>query len=292
MNRICRIEVRDRLVNPNEPEIWISVFPERQTASTEVRGRIMGPRCLYSTTVEVAYPLRPFAHLPDGMPGLSRRVIIPEASFWDPDSPFLYQGPVELWEEDRLCDQATLTHGLRTLTLGSRGLRLNSKPFNIRGVSRTVLTEAEALELRRLGNNTVVTDVTPDALSLWDHGDRVGFMVLGRLAARVDCLEQALSLRRHPSCLGWIIPTEVFTDATCKPELEKLLQKSAGLPIGVEVKEGGALPAGVRADFIICPKALLGTLPGLTPKLLALTDSTRNGHDDDDATGVLGTIEP
>src|SRR5262245_11376218 len=98
MNRIYRLEVRDRLIDPNSPEVWISVTPERASPTTELRGRLMGPRCLYASTVEVAYPLRPFHDMPDGLEGLARRVIIPEASFWDPISPFLYQGPLELWD--------------------------------------------------------------------------------------------------------------------------------------------------------------------------------------------------
>lgn len=299
MNRICRLEVRDRLIDPNSPEVWISVVPERSTPTTEVRGRLMGPRCLYSSTVEVAYPLRPFHDMPDGLDGLSRRVIIPEASFWDPVSPFLYQGPVELWEEGQLCDQTTLTHGLRTLGLGGKGLRINGKPFTIRGVTRASCSEEEALELRRLGFNTILTDVAPQALSLWEMADRVGFLVLGRVAARGDALEQALALRRHPSCLGWLFYAALYSDHACKPAVELLLQKSRSLAVGIAVPEDGLTPetwatcSGKRMDFVVCPKSALPALPDLPAKLIALTDTSRNGHDDDDAAaGILGTIQP
>ncbi len=55
-NRIRQIEVRDRSLIPAEAEVWITVTPEHHTPTTEVRGRLMGPRCPYASTVEVAYP--------------------------------------------------------------------------------------------------------------------------------------------------------------------------------------------------------------------------------------------
>lgn len=299
MNRICRLEVRDRLIDPNSPEVWISVIPERSTATTEVRGRLMGPRCLYSSTVEVAYPLRPFHGMPAGLEGLPRRVIIPEASFWDPVSPFLYQGPVELWEDGQLCDQITLSHGLRTLGLGGRGLRVNGKPFTIRGVARASCSEEEALELRRLDFNTIRTDVSAQTHSIWTVADRVGLLVLGRVAAQVDALEQALALRRHPSCLGWLFDAALYGDERCQPGLELLLQKSAGLAVGIEIPEGGLLPetwatcSGRRMDLVVCPKSALPSLPDVPAKLIALTETTRNGHDEGTSdASILGTIQP
>ena len=73
---------------------------------TQVRGRLTGPRCPYTTTVEVAYPFR--EHSRDygegGSPRLTLRAIIPEPSWWDPQTPFLYEGPVELWQDGRLVD--------------------------------------------------------------------------------------------------------------------------------------------------------------------------------------------
>src|SRR5919201_1885533 len=132
-NRIHQLEVRDRSTVPAEAEVWITVVPEQVTPATEVRGRLMGPRCPYASTVEVAYPLRPLPRPGATGPGLVRRVLIPEASLWDPESPFLYQGPVELWQDGQRCDQVTVSHGLRTISLGPRGLRWNGRPLALRG---------------------------------------------------------------------------------------------------------------------------------------------------------------
>ena len=99
-NRIRQIVVRDHRLDPAEAEVWITVVPEELTETTRVAGRLMGPRCPYSATVEVAYPLRTWKREDEeaDAKSLTMRVVIPEASLWEPESPFLYQGPVELWQ--------------------------------------------------------------------------------------------------------------------------------------------------------------------------------------------------
>jgi len=57
-NRIKRVSIFCAAATPAEAEMWISVYPVSLTSTTQVRGRLMGPRCRYASTVEVAYPLR------------------------------------------------------------------------------------------------------------------------------------------------------------------------------------------------------------------------------------------
>src|SRR5206468_2968618 len=59
MSRIRQVIVRNRILDPASSELWVTVRVDRRTPTTEVRGRLTGPRCPYATTVEVAYPLRP-----------------------------------------------------------------------------------------------------------------------------------------------------------------------------------------------------------------------------------------
>src|SRR6266852_987779 len=117
-NRILHIDLRSHSTIPAEAEVRITVVPERLTPTTEVRGRLMGPRCLFANTIEVAYHLRP---LPPGSPttpgALVLRAIIPEASLWEPECPFLYEGPVELWQDGQRCERVMVRHGLRTVAL-------------------------------------------------------------------------------------------------------------------------------------------------------------------------------
>jgi hypothetical protein len=132
-NRIRRAAVVNRSLSPVEADLAVVVEADEVNERTEVRGRLIGPSCPYASTVEVAYPLRPFPRpMPDAP--LSRRVVIPEPSLWDPISPFLYAGVLELWQDGAFADRTELRHGLRSVRLQSDGLLWNSKPLKLRAV--------------------------------------------------------------------------------------------------------------------------------------------------------------
>jgi hypothetical protein len=181
-DRIPRLEVRNHILNPAEAEIWFTVQPVDPLADVEVQGRLMGPRCPYATTVEVAYPFRPLPGPLTKAGEYTARVIIPEPSFWDPESPFLYQGSVEVRKGGRCWFGAEIDHGLRLLQLGNRGLLCNGRPVLIRGIERRQLSAEDALELRREGYNVLLCPVSAETEPIWDAADRFGFLVLGRLS--------------------------------------------------------------------------------------------------------------
>jgi hypothetical protein len=233
-NCIRDVEVCDRSLSPAQAEVHVLLTPDQRSPTTEVRGRLMGPSCPFSNTVEVAYPLRP---LPDAEGGaLACRVIIPEPSLWEPESPFLYRGPVELWQDGARQDRVTVSHGLRQIQLGPRGLRVNGRPLTLRGREVDRLSDDEALTLRRAGYNLLVAPAAGAAAPLWDTADRLGFLVLGRVAdADEDTLRRLADLDRHPCCLGWLVPAQ--------GDLRGRLP--ASWRVGVEGDGGAALPPGV-----------------------------------------------
>ncbi|HEX5273632.1 MAG TPA: hypothetical protein VFW33_24215 [Gemmataceae bacterium] len=96
-----------------EAEVWVVVEAEGAGPSAEVRGRLVGPHCPELSTIEVAYPLRPFPRHPDGVPPLSRRVVIPDPSLWEPQRPYVYSAVVELWDEGKACDRTEFDCGLK-----------------------------------------------------------------------------------------------------------------------------------------------------------------------------------
>jgi hypothetical protein len=179
--------------------------------------------------------------------GITRRVVIPEASLWEPQSPFLYEGRIELWHEGQCCDQASLRHGLRAIHLGPRGLRLNGKPLVLRGREVGQVSDDEARTLRREGSNLLVARVEETADSLWERADRLGFLVLGRVRQGTEeVLRRAKQLAAQACCLGWLVPAAAdFVDRLPADSL-----------IGVEGAE--EVPAG--ADFVVGP-AVQGERP-------------------------------
>jgi hypothetical protein len=262
-NRIQRIEVRDHCLDPATAEVRISVTVERWTPATEIRGRLMGPRCVYASTVEIAYPLRPL--FPVRQEGLVSQVLIPEASLWDPQSPFLYEGPVELWQEGQRCNGVVVTHGLRSVGLGARGLRVNGRPLTLVGRRWTACSPEEARELRRAGCNLLLAPVEPATLPLWDLADRAGFFVLGELADdRNEVLAGLPALAAHPCCLGWLVP------AGC--DFLPRLPPGGLVGMTLDAHSPGMIPEG--ASFVVGSPSSSGgeevplLVPGTTPVIL------------------------
>jgi hypothetical protein len=276
-NHIRDIEVYDRSLIPAEAEVRISVVPEHHSATAELRGRLMGPRCAYASTVEVAYPLRPLplGPAPPVPAALGARVVIPEASLWEPESPFLYRGPVALWQDGRRCDQVTICHGLRSFQLGPRGLRVNGRLVALRGRQVTACSDEEARALRRDCCNLLLAPVTAETPPLWERGDRLGLLLLGRVTDDSEPTRRHLAaLARHACCLGWVL------DAG-----------SAGLahhlpPGGLVGFAGGAPPPAAGMQFCVGPAAELANF-GLPLLVTGEAVTTPTGHG---ASPILGSV--
>jgi hypothetical protein len=121
-NRIRDVRIINHRLDPHATELRIVVEVEELTPTTEIKGRLMGPRSVNRSTVEVAYALRPVgqtflsAETPgrqECLPHLEFRVVIPEACWWEPKTAFFYEGPVELWQDGVLCDRREISHGIR-----------------------------------------------------------------------------------------------------------------------------------------------------------------------------------
>jgi hypothetical protein len=299
-NRIVDLHAWNPVLNPAHAEVWISVHPEHLTSTTQVRGRLMGPTCRYASTVEVAYPLREHSreYVTTGTPRISTRVIIPEPNFWEPEVPFLYQGPVELWQGRECCDRAQVRVGLRDIRLGERGLLLNSRPYPIRGVAGGERSEEQALRLHKAGYNALLVPVTPDTASLGDIGDRLGFLILGRITAR-DQLSSAPALIAHPSLLGWVLNDQFLEDPLIREEPSRATASLWGYAfseplIGLEIKQPpafGSVPSGL--SFVVCQEELvpfLETNAEIPRQRIILGKPAASATDS--SAGVLGWIDP
>lgn len=305
-NRIKNLLVWNERLDPAETVVSISVVPERFDSDTQVRGKLVGPRCPYSTTVEVAYPLRQNER---GTTSIATRVIIPEASFWEPESPFLYQGTLELWEKGECCDKVSITHGLTQIKLDRDRLVINGRPFTIRGMTCQSASEEDARQWHQAGINTLLVPVMEEAerveipgnnhnvrafvwrpthpwalkqetKNLWDLGDRFGFLMLGWIRGYIDSEkggEIAFSWGRHVSALGWVLRHDLS-------ELKALYilgQEIGGIYHGAEVTQpltepphetGYPPPYGI--SFLVCRESLLPSLGEIkVPKIVLVEES-------------------
>ncbi len=256
-NRILQVQVREHSLDPARAELWITASAEDVTSTTELRGRLAGPRCLYAATVEVGYPLRPLSRRPEGLEGLAAHVVIPEPSLWEPQCPFVYQGTVELWKNGECCDQVQIQRGLRHLALGRGGLRVNGRPLALKGRSVDVCDEKQLAALRRAGCNVLLAATAERLVELLVLADVHGFLIL---AALRDTDQAALDYPNapadHPSFLGWLLKAPWEANAIAQ------LRCRGGALVGVEF--GGHSddkpPDGV--DFIACRSSVAAELGG------------------------------
>ncbi len=265
---IDSVDVRTLSLTPAAAEVQVTFATGDLPGVTEVRGRFTGPRCEYATTVEVAYPARPVAKRPDAPTLAAARVLIPEPSFWEPESPFLYRGPFHLWEGGRRWPEVTVTHGLREFRLGPRGLRWNGRERTVRGVARERLSGEDALRLRRSGCNTLLAPVTAENEDLWAAADRFGFLVIGRPTDR-ESLRRAETLRAHPSCFAWLLPEESLRGEAGWGEFLQTCKADGRQAVGAQLES--LLPESKLrpAQFVVCDAALLPRLEGVSvPKLV------------------------
>ena len=113
-NRIRTTSVEVRRLSPAEAEVWVTAELDAVTPATELRGRLVGPRCPGMSTVEVAYPFRPVPGLSAGPADrLTVRAIVPEPNLWTEKMPFVYEGTLELWQDGQRCDTAAVSVPLR-----------------------------------------------------------------------------------------------------------------------------------------------------------------------------------
>jgi hypothetical protein len=192
--RIRDVTIRPIRLTPTEAELAVEVKDAQPNPAAVLRGRLMGPTCAYSTTVEVAYPIRRLQLGDGGAAKLLGRVVIPEPSWWDPESPFLYVGVVELWEDERKVGDVRVRCGLRSAKQTPSGVWWNGRPLDVRTASGRTRTEAEWAHARDEGFNAVVVSIA-DAQPAWDYADRAGLLVVTDGPGPVDTV-------RHPSALG------------------------------------------------------------------------------------------
>jgi hypothetical protein len=196
------LTIRPIRLTPTEAELAIKVEIEHPIADADIHGRLMGPTCRYGSTVSVAYPIRQLPAETSGPDARIGRVIIPEPSWWDPVSPFLYGGPVELWKGGQTVERITARCGLHHATVNGGRLIWNGRPLELRAVTNDDVTANQFPAMRAADVNLVV--VSADRLAdLWGESDEIGILLAGRAA---DAAEQAArhSPFHHPSLLGFL----------------------------------------------------------------------------------------
>jgi hypothetical protein len=268
-NRIRFVEVRNLVLNPAEAQLSVRLHPEHDHEGAEVRGRFSGPVCAYSSTVEVAYPLQSLVGRPDDPGNLHKRVVIPDPSWWEPVSPFLYNTRIELWENGQLCDRVEMRHGLHALRRRGRHFSLNGRPLRIRAARYDHESREELLLVHQADVNALVVPVAENCEETWDLADHLGFLVIGRVGDGEESLSLARKLAEHPSVFGWILAPDAFGEKADFSALGLSDAEGPGRFVGVQWPGAGArYPEG--AQFILCNEEDVSSAAQLPLPILAL----------------------
>ena len=279
-NSIKDIHIRDRRLNPAEAEVAISVTPEHVFSMTQVRGRLVGPQCRYASTVEVAYALRETGrdYASEGIPGIICKVLIPEPSLWDPVSPFLYKGQVELWESGKQSEVVHITHCLRELSLGRYGLRINGAALSLRGKALLgPVSEADAISLHNQGINTLLVDADNSTPILWDMADQLGFVILTRISNEQElkmALGRTREIRNRSFCLGWLISPQAVKNELALIAAQILLSTPL---LGLELTRAPSGPVPEGFTFVAYEENLAASLAEIKMPSLLLTSREEPG---------------
>jgi hypothetical protein len=272
--------VRPQARPPSEADVEVVVVPERLTPGTELRGRVMGPRCVHASTIEVAYPFRPVPTPTAG--AMAARTAVPEASLWDPQRPFVYRAVVELWQDGQRCARMERDCGFRTVHLGARGLRWNGWPLTLRGTTRPPATAEEARAARAAGYNLVLDTI--DNRGVWDAAQEYGFVVLARLSLTEEGVRQAEGEGTRACCLGWLVNQEELGQADAGL-IGRL--RTPGALVGVELDHPPTAPLPEGVSFVVGPEALLPALEGVNlPRIVWGAGGAADNRPD-----VLGRID-
>ena len=162
---------------------------------------------------------------------------LPNATFWAPGSPKLYDLTVELARGGTAFDRYTLPIGIRTIAVQGDALLLNGQPIYLKGFGRhedfpivgrgllpAVVVKDYAL-MQWVGANSYRTTHYPYSEQMMDLADRLGFLVIDEtpavglffaeegLSRRMELCQQATRElvgrdKNHPSVIAWSVANE------------------------------------------------------------------------------------
>jgi hypothetical protein len=247
-----KVETLTTRYDPAETEITLTVQVDvLETAGLELKGRLAGPCTTLAETIEVPYPLKATA-TEDGL--LRGRVVIPDPCMWTPETPFLYRGTVELWQQGQRLETAEVQHGIKELFLRQKGLRLNGEPLVLRCYAGRGIQPDQLPTLRQQGINALLIQVGPETEPLWAEAAKWGFFLLAQVDPSNDeLLWHANEALLHQTALfGWVLPQSLIRQPQHWHNAMSLLHgHRRDVFVGVKIEE---LPHGVlpgHVDFLL-----------------------------------------
>lgn len=184
---------------------------------------------------------------------------VPDAAFWAPGSPNLYDLTVDLLRDGVIFDRYSLPVGIRTIQVVGDQLLLNGQPVYLKGFGRhedfpiagrglmpaAIVKDYAIMEW--VGANSFRTTHYPYSDQMMDLADRLGFLVIDEIPAvglffaevglerRMELCKQYLHEligrdKNHPSVIMWSIANEPHSNRpAAKPFFRELYDLTKSL---------------------------------------------------------------
>jgi glycosyl hydrolase family 2 len=198
-------------------------------------GSVRGPRCYYSKTLPATFRLQ------DAGPGpsLLAKSLVPDPSFWSPDTPHIYDVTVELRKGIDVIASDVRQIGFKPLGISGRFFTWEGKPWVLRAAnSRTVNADNLVDWSDRC---TCILFVHPPTDEQLEHSASRGILTwtLMPLLERPDKIERAMcSLAQYPSVAGFLILTKRAADSIPP----RLLEIAPNVLMGIAFGNPTAVP--------------------------------------------------
>jgi len=186
-------------------------------------------------------------------------LIVPNATFWSPQTPHLYDLTIEIISAKEVVDRYTLPIGIRTIKIVGDQVLLNGQPIYLRGFGRhedfpitgrglvpAVIIKDYSL-MQWMGANSFRTTHYPYSEEMMDLADRLGFLVIDETPAvglffTEEGLDRRLALCRqytqelidrdknHPCVIAWSLANEPHSNRpAAKPFFRNLADLARSL---------------------------------------------------------------
>jgi hypothetical protein len=262
-NRLGAIERYRLTVSREAADIWFKIVVQRVTEATEIRGRIVGPRSLFTEVGRAVSPLRSVRQQGE----LIARTAIPNPAFWSPEDPLLYRVVVELWQDGLLCEVSGFDLGFRKLELGPNGVFVNSRPFLLKGKPCLPQTREETVTRRQGGYNLLLA--RKGEWHWWVRANPMGFLLLEEATVTTLKPQYISLLYQQPCFFGFLLGKELLNHPVTETESFLRPWQERGVYMGLELDEGNVPPLPCGLSFLVCPESVLPSLDGVSlPKII------------------------
>lgn len=194
-NLLDNLDVFYGELTPARATVYARLEGLEGTEGLSLCGFVRGPRCLYSKTLPASFRLQDAGPAPT----LLAKTVVPDPSYWSPDTPHIYDVTVELKKGGDIIASEVRQIGFKPLGVSGRFFTWEGKPWVLRGVT-TRSSNVDSIESWRDCSAAIVGACIPNA-QLREASEKgvLCFDLGDGNRSEAECLCEAKRLAKFPS---------------------------------------------------------------------------------------------